>query len=67
MAKYRVFRTTEFEADFEKLELFNKKRIEGFLDQLLESALFVGKPLGFKWFREKKFNGNRMYFLVYEE
>ena len=27
---------------------------------------FSGKPLGFRWFREKKFKGKKLYYLVYE-
>lgn len=28
---------------------------------------FAGKPLGAKWFREKKFKNKRIYFLIFEE
>lgn len=34
--------------------------------QLIENP-FVGKPLGYKWFREKKFGKYRIYYLIYEE
>lgn len=26
----------------------------------------VGKPLDYKWFREKRLDGYRMYYLIYE-
>ncbi|QQR93111.1 MAG: hypothetical protein IPJ89_02635 [Candidatus Iainarchaeum archaeon] len=67
MQGYRIFRTASFELDFQKMDSFHQTRVEQFMHQLNESALAVGKPLGFTWFREKKFNGSRMYYLVYEE
>jgi hypothetical protein len=33
----------------------------------LEKNSAVGKPIRFRWFREKKFGGKRLYYLVYEE
>ncbi|MBI4117026.1 hypothetical protein HY449_04760 [Candidatus Pacearchaeota archaeon] len=36
-------------------------------EQALKEQPFSGKPLGYKFFREKKFNGKRLLFLVYEE
>ena len=36
-------------------------------EQALKENPYTGKPLGYKFFREKKFNGNRLLFLVYEE
>ena len=36
-------------------------------EQSLKEQAFSGKPLGYRFFREKKFNGKRILFLVYEE
>ena len=33
----------------------------------MENNPYVGKPLGTKWFREKKFNVFRIYYLIYED
>ena len=33
----------------------------------LKTEPYPGKPLGYTFFREKKFNGKRILFLVYEE
>ncbi|HLC92164.1 MAG TPA: hypothetical protein VJH23_00490 [archaeon] len=66
MANYRIFKTREFDDDFEKLEKFEKERVRKFLAQLSEKGGSVGKPLSVPFFREKKFSGNRLYFLVYE-
>ncbi|MEK6958349.1 MAG: hypothetical protein AABW99_05215 [archaeon] len=66
-AKYRILKTAEFAADFEALEKAEKERVENFLMQLSEKGSSVGKPLsGLPFFREKKFNGKRLYYLVYE-
>lgn len=67
MANYRIFKTNEFDSDFQKLEKPEKERVLKFLAQLSEKGGSVGKPLsGLPFFREKKFEGNRLYYLVYE-
>ena len=63
---YRVFKTREFDSDFEGLEKSEKGRVRKFLVQLAEKGGDVGKPLSVPFFREKKFGGKRLYFLVYE-
>lgn len=63
-----LFKIWEFEKAFEKLDQGNKERIEAFFKQFKDQGMNVGKPLGGrKYFREKKFNGYRLYFLVFEE
>ena len=66
MPPYRVFKTGEFDRDFEGLEKAEKNRVEKFLGQLAQKGGAVGKPLSVPFFREKKFDGKRLYFLVYE-
>lgn len=45
-----------------------QKRVNKILDQLLERGGEVGKPLsGLSFFREKKFDGRRLYYLVYRD
>ena len=36
-------------------------------EQRLKTEPYSGKPLGYPFFREKKFDGKRALFLVYEE
>jgi len=36
-------------------------------EQQLKIQPYNGKPLGYPFFREKKFDGKRLLFLVYEE
>ena len=40
--------------------------IQNFEIKLSENP-FVGKPLGLVFFREKKLNGRRVYYLIYEK
>jgi len=66
MNKYRIFKTEEFDKDYAKLDKSEQKRVDRILGQLLEKGSDVGKPLaGLSFFREKKFNGKRLYYLVY--
>ena len=64
--KFRVFTTREFDNDFNNLESSIQERINKGIGQL-EINPYVGKPLGYKFFREKKVENYRFYYLVYEE
>ena len=63
---FKVFRTQEFETQMHKL--FGKSqvdRVEKIEDEISEKG-FVGKPLGFKFLREKRISKKRVYFIIYE-
>jgi len=51
---------------YETLSEKEKQWIKKMIEQLKESSK-VGKPLRFDWFREKKFEGNRLFYLLYPE
>ena len=64
---YRIFKTEEFDEQYEKLDGQDKKRVDKILAQLYEKGGAIGKPLaGLGFFKEKKFGGKRLYYLVYE-
>jgi len=63
---FRVFRSDWYDKKLAKLDLSETKRVEKFEQELKEQP-YSGKPLGYKFFREKKFDGKRLLFLVYEE
>ncbi|MEK6902839.1 MAG: hypothetical protein AABX02_04615 [archaeon] len=63
---YRVISTQEFDHQLEELNTVDQERINRFVEQIHQNPL-VGKPLGFLFLREKKFEGRRMYFLIYDE
>lgn len=58
--------TAEFEKYFSKLDNSLQQQINKEIEQL-ENDASVGKPLGYKFFREKKVRNYRLYYLVYEE
>ena len=62
---FRVFRSDWYGKKLEKLSGQEQKRVSDF-EQSLKQNPYQGKPLGYAFFREKKFNGKRMYFLVYD-
>ena len=65
---FRVFTTTQFDEDLEDLDNSEQIRVRKIRDQLRERGKDVGKPLsGIDIFREKKFDGKRLFFLVYEK
>ncbi|MDP1728887.1 MAG: hypothetical protein Q8L27_01645 [archaeon] len=63
---YTVYTTKEFDDNFNDLDESEKARVRKILNQLKENGDNVGKPLKYPYFREKKFEGKRVYFLVYE-
>ncbi len=65
---FRIFTTEEFDKDLGKLSSQEQVRVNKILKQLKEQGEDTGKPLsGLSFFREKKFNGKRLYYLVYKE
>lgn len=62
---YKIFTTPEFERKLAAAEKSFQDWAKKIAGQLIENP-FVGKPLGRRWFREKKFGKYRIYFLVYE-
>lgn len=64
---FRLFTTREFDENFSSLDESEKVRVRKILNQLKENGDNLGKPLKIPYFREKRFEGKRLYFLVYEE
>ena len=64
--KFKVFRTKAFEKEFNKLPKLEQKETEKFEGEL-SSNPFLGRPLSYIFFREKRLNGRRVYYLVYED
>ena len=63
---FRIFTSKEFDKDFEKLDQSVQRMIDNEIKQL-ETNPYVGKPLGFKFFREKKVKNYRFYYMVYDK
>tara|TARA_Y100000031_G_C7869072_1_gene225491 strand:+ start:97 stop:417 length:321 start_codon:yes stop_codon:yes gene_type:complete len=58
--------TNEFEKEFDKIPSDIKKRFEDQFRQVEKDPYSIGKPLGYKWFRELKNQGWRVYYLIYD-
>jgi mRNA-degrading endonuclease RelE of RelBE toxin-antitoxin system len=63
---YKVYTTNEFDRDYNCLDESSKQRVRKILNQLKERGDDVGKPLHYPYFKEKKFEDKRLYFLVYK-
>ncbi len=61
---YRIYTTEEYEKRFNKLDWSIQRQIEKEIEQL-ERNPYVGKPLGYPFFREKKVQNYRVYYLIY--
>lgn len=66
MGNYAVFRTPIFGRKLNDFSDNSKKQIDNFESQF-ENNPYVGKPLGTKWFREKRLGVFRIYYLIYED
>ena len=67
MINYNLKETDEFSKEFKKLPEKIKKRFEEQFRQIESDPFNIGKPLGYKWFRELKNEGFRVYYLIYEK
>ena len=63
---FRVFRSDWYDKKLNRLDKFEQQRISKFEQQLKEEP-YQGKPLGYKFFREKKVKNYRFYYLIYDE
>lgn len=63
---FRVFRSEWYETKLDKIDKSEIDRILKF-EQSLKETPYSGKPLRYRFFREKKFDGKRLLFLIYEE
>ena len=63
--EYEIYETDIFSKIYEGLE----KKEQEWIDKTklqLKTNPYVGKPLWFKWFREKKLKDKRLYYLIYD-
>ena len=63
---YAVYRTEVFSRKLSPFSEEFRKQIDKIEEQLKQNP-YVGKPLGVHWFREKKLDVFRMYYLIYED
>ena len=64
---YKIYTTPEFDRLFEELSKDDQIEIDKLTKEELPNNPYQGRPLGFKFFREKKIKGKRVYFLIYDD
>jgi len=61
---FQVFRSRSFEKELKKY-IFLRNWVEKIEDQLIKNP-YVGDPIRVPWFREKKKDKYRLYYVIYE-
>ncbi len=65
MKRYKVFRSERFNRELSKYERMLLNYVDNLEEKLAENP-YTRKPLGLYWFREKKLDKYRIYYLIYE-
>ncbi len=63
---YAVYTTESFEREVDKLSESEKKVIKKIFLRLKENP-YVGDPIRYKFFREKRIKEKRIYYLIYDD
>jgi len=61
-----VYHSARFDEELVKYEKDFQERVDKIEDQLMENP-YTGDPLGVRWFREKRYEKNRIYFIIYDD
>tara|TARA_Y100000310_G_scaffold294083_1_gene324243 strand:- start:3961 stop:4281 length:321 start_codon:yes stop_codon:yes gene_type:complete len=64
---YKIYTTPEFDRLFEELSKDDQIEINQLTKEELPENPYQGRALGFKFFREKRIKGKRVYFLIYDD
>jgi len=62
---YKIYATETFKKIYESLDQSEKEWIDKIKNKLEEYP--AGKPLCYKWFKEKKYLNKRLFFLIDED
>ena|SRR3989344_1717408 len=65
MGGFRVYHSKRFDSELSNFDKEFQDRVDKIEDNLMVNP-YAGDPIGTKWFREKRINGKRVYFLIYE-
>jgi len=63
---YRIYHSLRFDKELSKLDKYFLDRLDKIENQLVENP-YAGDPLNVKWFREKRIDKYRIYFLIYDD
>lgn len=63
---YSIYTSPEFEKEISKIDLNEREVLEKIFLELKENP-HIGEPLGYGFFREKRFGKRRVYYLIYDK
>ena len=66
MKRYKIYHSKSFNENLKKFPGEFQIRLDKIEEQLAENP-YAGDPLGTRWFREKRIEKYRVYFLIYED
>jgi len=64
--KFRIYHSERFEKELTRFDKKFQERVDKIEDELVENP-YSGKPLGVRWFREKRYENYRIYYLIYDD
>lgn len=65
---FRILTTAAFDDDFRELDAAEQQKVKKKKERLKEQGDSTGDPLtGLSFFREKRVNGKRIYYLIYKQ
>ena len=64
--KYKVYHSESFDQELKKFDNQFRERVDKIEEQLVWNP-YVGDPLNVKWFREKRIEKYRIYYLIYKD
>ena len=65
MKRFKIYHSKRFDAELSKFDKNFLDRVDKIEDQLIINP-YAGDPIDAKWFREKRIDEKRIYFLIYE-
>lgn len=66
MLMYKIYHSARFDKEISKFDNHFNNQVDKIEEQLKENP-YVGDPIDSKWFREKRIEKYRVYYLIYEE
>ena len=66
MGEYKVYHSSRFDKELSKYDKTFQSRVDKIEDQLVSNP-FAGDPIDVRWFREKRIDKYRIYFIIYND
>ena len=66
MKTFKIYHSRRFDRELVKYNKSFQNRVDKIENEIVKNP-YTGNPLNVKWFREKRYNKYRIYFLIYED